>query len=278
MTTSDKPFVARGKNIEAAIGKGLTELGLSRREVQIEVLHAGSRGVLGIGAEDAVVALTRRSAVTPAGEAPARKLQADEGPEEIVDDETPPSVEEPDRLAESDPADPADPADTAELGVDEIGEGDVSTVARDLLSELLKHLGVEAEVQTRRGDAEAEDGEEPPLVLDVVGRDLGSLIGRRGETLASLQFVTRLMVSNRIRRWSNLVVDVEGYKARRERMLRELALRMAERASNSGRVVALEAMPARERRIVHMVLRDYPDVTTQSIGEGEGRKVTIIPD
>jgi spoIIIJ-associated protein len=114
-------------------------------------------------------------------------------------------------------------------------------------------------------------------VLNIEGEDLGILIGRRGETLAAIQYLLRLMVNHRMRRWVNLVVDVEGYKSRREEQLRSLALRMADRVAKSGRAVALEAMPPAERRIVHITLRDHPDVTTQSVGEGDHRKVTIIP-
>jgi len=103
------------------------------------------------------------------------------------------------------------------------------------------------------------------------------LIGRRGETLRSLQFMTRLIVSRRIGVWPNLVVDVESYKVRREESLRALALRVADQVRKSRQPVALEPMPAHERRIVHLALRDHPSVTTQSVGEGDRRKVTIVP-
>jgi len=251
MTSADEAIEVRARSVEAAIEKGLAELGLRREEVEIEVLHPGSRGVLGIGAEDAVVRLT------PRPQPPAVEKEIVEEGEEAPVIIPKPEVTPP------------------EVAVEEVSREEIALLARRLLSELLKHLGVEAEVLTHYG--EAEEGEEPPLLLDVVGKDLGILIGRRGDTLAALQFLTRLMVNRHTHRWVNLVVDVEGYKARRERTLRELALRMAERAMSTGRVVALEAMPARERRIVHLALRDHPGVTTQSVGEGENRKVTIIP-
>jgi spoIIIJ-associated protein len=260
----------RGRTIETAIEKGLEELGLSRPKVEIEVVHPGSRGVLGIGAEDAVVRLTPRLQAAAVSKPIAEVPAAEEDTTVVV-------AEEPATAAvEEAPWTPEPPAPVQpEPVVEERGDEDVAALARSLLLELLDHLGVEAQVQIHYG--EGEEGEEAPLMLDVVGKDLGILIGRRGETLASMQFLLRLMVNSRTRRWMNLVVDVEGYKARRERMLKELALRMADRAMTTGRVVALEAMPARERRIVHLALRDHPDVSTQSIGEGEGRKVTIIP-
>lgn len=261
MTSTDKALEIRDRSVEAAIEEGLAELGLGRDEVEIEVLHPGSRGVLGIGAEDAVVRLTP----LPHPPAVEEEREEEEPVEEAKEAVAKPEEEEPAKVAEPEVTPAAPEADKDEI----------VALAQKLLSDLLEHLRLEAKVLVRHG--KVEEGEEPPLMLDVVGKDLGILIGRRGDTLASLQFLTRLMVNRHTQHWVNLVVDVEGYKARRERTLRDLALRMAERAVFTGRVVALEAMPARERRIVHLALRDHPDVTTQSIGEGEGRKVTIIP-
>jgi spoIIIJ-associated protein len=115
------------------------------------------------------------------------------------------------------------------------------------------------------------------VLLDVAGDDLGGLIGRRGETLRDVQFLTCLMVSRELQHWPNLMVDVEHYRARRERTLTALAQRMADQVRKSGESVALEPMPANERRIVHLALRDDADVFTESIGQGERRKVTIFP-
>jgi spoIIIJ-associated protein len=150
-------------------------------------------------------------------------------------------------------------------------------VVQETLEELLTRMQVRAQVVIRR-DAETSAQEDaPPVVLDVLGDDLGVLIGRRGETLAALQYVTRLIVSREMQRWVDLVVDVERYKVRRERSLRQLAERMAERVALSHQPVALEPMPPHERRIVHIALRDHPIVTTESVGRGDARKVTIIP-
>jgi spoIIIJ-associated protein len=137
-------------------------------------------------------------------------------------------------------------------------------------------MGIESQVEPYYVDA-ADDNEIGPLVLQISGRDLGALIGRRGDTLAALQYITRLIVSRDIQRRANLVVDVERYKSRRERRLRSLALRMAKQATQRGRTVTLEPMAAYERRIIHLTLRDRTDVYTQSIGEGDNRKVTIVP-
>jgi spoIIIJ-associated protein len=162
------------------------------------------------------------------------------------------------------PEEPEEPAPTGE---------EVAAIALDVLRSLLHHMSVQAEVVVR----EPGQGEEPPTVLDVTGENLGILIGRQGETLRDLQYIARLIVSRKLQRWVNIVVDVGGYKRRRERILTELAGRMAERVVAEWRPVTLEPMPAHERRIVHMALRDHELVRTESTGEGSRRKVVILP-
>jgi spoIIIJ-associated protein len=138
-------------------------------------------------------------------------------------------------------------------------------------------MGVPASVELELGVALAEEEQPPPMVLNITGQDLGVLIGRRGETLRTLQYLVRLMVSHRLKHWTNLVVDVEHYRVRRRQTLEKLALRVADQVAKEGRTQALEPMPAYERRLVHIALRKHSHVTTQSVGEGERRKVTIVP-
>jgi len=155
-------------------------------------------------------------------------------------------------------------------------EPEPAEVARSVLAELLEHMGFTADIRLHRAEP-ASDEEEGPLVLDVYGPGVNALIGRKGETLAALQRIVRLIVGRRLTERMNLVVDVEAYKQRRERNLRRLAQRMAEQAVQSGRTVVLEPMPPYERRIVHLALRDSPLVRTESTGAGNRRRVTIIP-
>jgi predicted RNA-binding protein Jag len=149
--------------------------------------------------------------------------------------------------------------------------------ARELLVEVLKAMDVGGSVQVSRVDATQGGG---PWILNVQGqgRQINALIGRRGDTLAALQYLVRLMVSHKLQHRVNLIVDVDGYKARRAERLRSLAARMAEQAISEGRTVVLEPMPPHERRLIHIALRAHPNVSTKSIGEGESRKVTIVPD
>jgi spoIIIJ-associated protein len=148
-------------------------------------------------------------------------------------------------------------------------------VARQTVTDLLNRMKVTAFVDAHYGEAD-EEGRRPVLV-DVHGDDLGVLIGRRAEILNAMQYIVNLIVSKQVEHWVQVVLDVEGYRARRERQLRQMARRMADQALKTGRRQVLEPMTAAERRIVHLELREHPGVTTQSIGEEPSRKVTIVP-
>jgi spoIIIJ-associated protein len=160
--------------------------------------------------------------------------------------------------------------------VPENEQDEEAAIGKVVLTELLERMSVRGRVIVRRAKP-GEQGEAAPWILDVNGSNLNRLIGRRGETLASLQYVTRLITSRELQRRAEVIVDVEGYKARRARTLHSLALRMAAEAAERGRMVALEPMPPHERRIIHLALRGRTDVTTKSVGEGPARKVTIVP-
>jgi spoIIIJ-associated protein len=151
---------------------------------------------------------------------------------------------------------------------------DETAVAKEVLETLLSNMGIAASVQVVTANSALPEN---TFVLNIVGTDLGILIGRRGEALRDLEFVARLVTSQRTGKPGKFVVDVGNYRTRRETVLRELAKRMAERVQASGRPITLEAMPPYERRIVHLTLGEHPAVTTQSIGEGEHRRVMIIP-
>ena len=158
-------------------------------------------------------------------------------------------------------------------------EEDVAGIAENILERLLELMEIEATIQ--RQTFQTTNGEEQvtsPLAFNVMGDDLGILIGRRGQTLATLQYMLRLMVSHQTKVWTPIVIDVEGYKQRRSEALQALAVRMAEQVRTRGTPFTLEPMPAYERRVIHLALADHPNVTTQSIGEGDLRKVVILPE
>jgi len=141
-------------------------------------------------------------------------------------------------------------------------------------SDLLAKMKMKARVSAKYG--ESEDKSDVPVVIDINGDDLSVLIGRRAETLNALQYILSLIISKEANRWVQVVVDVEGYRARRERQLRQLARRMAEQAVRTGRRQLLEPMSPAERRIVHLELRTHDEVTTESVGEEPNRKVSIV--
>ena len=141
-------------------------------------------------------------------------------------------------------------------------------VTVDVLQHILRHMNIHAAVQVRL---------DSPLTVNIHGmnENLGLLIGRRGETLAALQLLVNLIVSHRTKHRLRIVVDAENYRQRREENLRSLALRVAQQVRSYRRSIALEAMPPYERRIVHIALSDSKDISTESIGEGDERRVVI---
>ena len=141
--------------------------------------------------------------------------------------------------------------------------------ARSLVEGLLKHMGVRAQVTVRQG---AE-----PITLDISGRDLGALIGWRGETLRALQSVTNVMVGKQLAEGERVIVDVERYRQRREHTVREIAMRAARQVKMTGDAITLDAMQPFERRAIHLALEGDPDVTSSSIGEEPDRRVVVGP-
>ena len=154
-------------------------------------------------------------------------------------------------------------------------EDGVLPLARSIVTDLLEKMGVPASVEAHMGPS--DDQGETPVLLNITGNDLGILIGRHAEILNAMQYLVNQMVSRKMERWVQVVIDVEGYRARRETQLRQLARKMADQAVKSGRRQNLEPMSPADRRIIHIELKDHLEVTTQSVGEEPTRKVTIIP-
>jgi spoIIIJ-associated protein len=267
-----------GRTVEEAVETASRDLGIPAGELEYQVLSDSTRSFLGLVRTGEV-----RVRVSWLAKAAAPERQASEPPVQPVSDE---AAEAQMRAAESAPTgkqgaapEPDEAEEDEDAPVYKQNPPELLDVAQDVLTTLLDKIGVLAavEVVDRGGKLDEASEEVSPLILNVVGDDLGALIGRRGETLRDLQFMTRLITSRRIGTWPNLVVDVEGYKTRREDSLRSLARRVADQVRRSGQAMALEPMPAHERRIVHLALRDDPDVYTESTGKDERRKVQILP-
>lgn len=237
-----KSVQSNGRTVEDAIQTGLAELNTTRDRVEVELLNTVSSDP----ERPVVVQLTVNQEMEPVFTAPAPMMA-----------QAPTAAPETKTAAEP----PADPQD-------------VQATAKQVLETLLRGMGIRSEVVIH-ADMEGEEG--PAFVLDIVGADLGILIGRRGETLRDLEYIARLIVSAKTHSNDRFAVDVEGYRLRRERVLRELAKRMADRVKQNRQPITLEAMPPNERRIVHITLKEHATVKTQSIGEGERRRVMILP-
>jgi spoIIIJ-associated protein len=150
----------------------------------------------------------------------------------------------------------------------------VLKVAAQVVLELLEKMKVRARVESKFEFSEEDN--ERVVMVEILGDDLSILIGKRSETLNALQYISGLIVGKEMGEWVPLTIDVQGYRARRERQLRQIARRMAEQAVHTGRRQVLEPMPANERRIIHLELHDHPQVNTESVGDEPNRKVTIV--
>jgi spoIIIJ-associated protein len=266
--------------VEEAIAQGLAQLGLSADAVSIEVLDTGNKGFFGLGKPQVRVRLTvnppegevqetRTESAVPAALSEstlAPGASAGEGAPEAKPVELPRTNERPDPVKASPPAKPAESESEHDPVLDR---------AEAVISKLLHMLNLEAQVSAHYGASE-RDGRRN-INVDIRGNDLSVLIGRRSETLSAFQYMAALIIGKETGQFVQLTVDVEGYRGRRERQLIQMAKRVAEQVAKNGRRQTLEPMPADERRIIHIALRDHPDVKTESTGEEPYRKVMILP-
>ena len=268
--------------VEEAIAQGLAQLGLTADAVSVEVLDAGNKGFFGLGKPQVRVRLTvnpvggppvvetkpvvepkkekgekrveKKPAPAPAQERPAPAARSERSAEAERPQNKPVPAAKPEPQPENDPL-----LDHTEA----------------VISKMLHLLNLEAQVSAHYGATE-RDGRRN-IHVDIRGKDLSVLIGRRSETLGAFQYVASLIVGKETQQFVQLVVDVEGYRDRREKQLIQMAQRMADQVSKTGRRQTLEPMPSSERRIIHIALRDHPDVKTESTGEDPYRKVVIMP-
>jgi spoIIIJ-associated protein len=248
--------------VDEAIDKGLADLGLPRDAVDIEILDEGGKGLFGLGNRQARVRLTIVS-------------DSDQLEDDLLEQETEQPLEP---EAEDEPAVVESVAEyIEEEEAPFLGDDYILDIAREVVKELLEKMKVRATV-TSEYLPDSDSRNRVPVRVNIQGDDLSYLIGRQAETLNSLQYISTLIINKEIGKSIPLIVDVEGYRQRREDQLRQLARRMADQAISTGRRQVLEPMPASERRIIHIELRENPQVETESIGEEPRRKVTIIPE
>jgi len=227
---------------EEAVMKGLMDLGLPPEAVDVEVLDPGNKGLFGLGSRQARVQLTVKNQVSPIEKATSAPVE---------------------NVKESPVQKPIDDDDPA------------LDLAATVVLELLQKMRVRAQVSASYLEP-VDSYDQPIILIDILGDDLSILIGRRTETLNALQYITGLIVGKELGKWVPVMIDVQGYRQRRDRQLRQLAKRMADQTVQTGRRQTLEPMPANERRIIHLELRNHPSVVTESTGEEPNRKVTIV--
>jgi len=252
----EREVITEAPTVEEAVDAALDELGVQQDAVEYEVLEEPGRKVFGLGSErDAKV----RVWVKP--EYAAQIAEAREVADEVLgldqDDDGP------------QPASAPHGDDTPELSDEELDQ--VADTAVGALKDMLSKLGIE------NPTVEEYEGDEGEIILDVVGGDLGLLIGRHGKTLDALQTAVGAVTTRRLGFRFPVVVDVEGYRHRRRQKIEEIARRAADRASRQKAAVRLRPMTAYERRVVHVALRDDGRVTTTSEGSEPYRQVVILP-
>ena len=238
-------IVMSARTVDEAIELALKELDVDRDEAEVEILSRGKTGFLGIGSE---VARVRARKLSAGGAAPG-------------------TAAEPSATGGAAATAETDKAETDTTAADTAAGAATAVVGR-----ILEAAGVNVTRTLRT----ANDPETGGPIIDLAGEDSGLLIGRRGQTLQALQFLVNMIV-RKDHEGVRVVLDVENYRQRRESSLRDMAVKVAERVAQTNRGITLEPMPPADRRIIHTTLTDHPGVTTESTGEGEGRKVMVMP-
>lgn len=287
---------ASGKSIEDAILQALARLGRNRDEVEIQVLQEPNRGLRGMGAHDARVRVFLKPARASRPAASALP-DADEDEAEFGDDNDNDDGDERfgqayeegeyfaggdgDELVEDGEGDEeyadVDLTTTAPLRFVLSEDASIEEMAVAALRAILAHMDVQATVEVVEVDPETETDEEP-ITLNIHSDDpatLSLLIGKRGETLSSLQLLVSLIVAKQAGTRERIIVDAESYRERREHNLRAMAERIAQQVRRSGHPIMLEPLPPNERRIIHMALAESGDISTESTGEGDQRRVVV---
>ncbi len=246
-------------SVEEALQKGLEKLGLTAADVSMDVLDSGAKGFLGMGQREVRIKLTVHDKTKDDQREPAQNIS-----------ETNVNLRQ-DNVKESTSASP-EKDDSSIPPQEEL----LLERSEEIVNTLLELMHLEASATARYDDPDREGRKS--VYLDVKGKDLSVLIGRRGKTIEAFQRIAALIISKEMSRWVRVSVDVEGHRSRREKQLKGMAEKIAKQVASSGHKQNLEPMPANERRIIHMTLEKNPHVKTDSVGEDPRRKVVIEPN
>ena len=248
-----EPKIFKGKTVEEATEEALKILETDLENLEIKIIDTGRAGILGLGGHPAEIEVyeigslpitktTKKPTIKkPTIKKPTTKRSTTKKEVEIIDDS------------------------------DQEKDVEVETLVGEVLNSFIQSTEASIDVYVR------DDVEEGSIVFELEGDDAGLIIGRRGETLASIEYLVRLIASKSLGRRANVIIDVEDYKFRRRSKLKSVAEKSASKVEQTGKSISLEPMSPSDRRIIHMALVDYKNVKTQSRGEGVNRKVVIIP-
>ncbi|CAN5469660.1 hypothetical protein BH09CHL1_BH09CHL1_16540 [soil metagenome] len=263
-------------SVEEALRLALEQLDLREDQVDIEVLSDA-------GPDEDSEALVRVTAKGMASQPVPTPRSADRerrqpGPRRAPGDRPSSRGVPPPRMDQPRMEQPLAPRRPSVVNPDRVESAD-ETVVKEIVRDLLGLMGFQADIYATDNPSTVplSDEDPPTIFIDVLGQDLGFLIGRRCDHLAQLQYMVNLLANKKIGEWTRVIVDIEGYRARREEALVGLAERVARQVSRTRRPIMLEPMPPNERRIVHLSLRANSDVTTESTGEGGTRRITVHP-
>ena len=260
-----------GKNVEEATEKALEELGVTEDMADVEILEEGAKGFLGLGQAPAKVRVTVRE-IPAAGEPKAKPPSTRPAQGRRKPAPKPEAKPAPKREAkrEAKPA-PAPKEEVApEAAITEEVIQQAAEAGRDVLQKIIEGIGGE-------GKAVVRNASDSQVVLDITGGDTARIIGRHGQTIDSIQYLVGIIVNKRIGARARVIIDVEGYRERREETLRKQALDLAKKVKETGQEAVLESLQSNERRVIHTALVDNPDVYTYSEGEDPNRFIVISP-
>ncbi len=269
--TNASSIEKRAKSVDDAVAEALAELGISKDDAVIEIIQEPSKGFLGLGAKEAVVKVSAKRKAEPAQTAPAPKAEAarieaepapkaDRKKAEIKPEPAAEAPAEPEVKAETEPVKPANRVYSSESPVEN---------AKNFITNILTAMGLDVKV-----DAVLEDD---IVKINLEGENMGIVIGKHGDTLDSLQYLTSLVVNQSSEDYIKVSIDTENYRAKRAETLVALSNRLAARVAKTRKKYPLEEMNPYERRIIHANLQDNEEVTTYSVGQEPHRKVVIAP-
>ena len=242
----------RAKNVETAIDLALAEMGVTRDKVEVKVIDEGTKGFLGLGAKEAVVEVTLKQEKKTAKSVSAKKT----------------AVKEENTNEENNKPKPRERKEVKPL-TEEVAAL-ATEIATKFLSEIFEAMAIDVKINV---SVENED----TLLVHLDGENIGIVIGKRGDTLDALQYLTSLVVNKKSDSYIKVTLDTENYREKRTEALLALAQRLASKVAYSGRKFTLEPMNPYERRIIHAALQSSEEVTTYSIGQEPYRKVVIAP-